>query len=106
MAKLPKEILEEGRSYIERGEMKSFYIWADMHTPLIDKKLLQKTLEKALKVGDTDRVLRLFDGAVATYDTSEYRRDAIKLIFKIMWRLAVFAAVIGGCIYLYNVITQ
>jgi hypothetical protein len=101
MARITEEKLSEARSIIEQGKFDDLIAWFKVNVPIgLDLAVAGPVFEKCFKAGDNRRALRLFEATVKDYDPTAQLTTAA---FKIGWTLLKFAAVIGGCAYLFKV---
>ena len=96
MAKLSKEVLEEGRGHIRNSDLPGFMKWLVKHVPRysINHEVVESTFEKIFKFSDTDKGLKMFEVGIANINPAA---DRGKRIVFVLGALAVAAFVIRDC---------
>ncbi len=102
MAKLPDDVIEEGRQILLKQDIDPFMEWVEANLPYSNHEEIRKTFTMVLRVGDVGRALKLYNALVQGYDTAAPQKALIGCTAALLWKGLLVAGAIGGCLYLYK----
>ncbi len=105
MALLDAQTLEKGREHLRAGDLEAFMAWAREVAVPLDLKLVRRSMEQCLTVGDTQRALRLFEAVWPITDPVADRWVALRrlTVLLVVGALMVFG-LLGGVVYFFRAI--
>jgi len=105
MSKLSFEVTEQGRQLVLKQDIEPFMEWVRTNLPYLDHEEVEKSFRMVFTVGDVGRALKLYKAMVDGYDPAAPVKALAGCTFTLLWKTAILVGAIGGCVYLYHVLT-
>ncbi len=99
MAKLSREMLDEGREFVRTQDLDGLIDWIKGSRVTIDLDVVRKTFSQCFRAGDARKAVLIFDAAFTEADPTV---DRIVAWGKIAVALFVILGLLGGVLSLFR----